>query len=507
MYNPEARNQGGYHSSRELKEIHDSVDEMSLEIEKDGLGYVENFGEPVPVLEVSSDSEEGSERSSERSTAPSRTESGDIGRRISRMERRRLKEEALARSQEYQAGQGQEREQNPVLERVPGPSTYPNDKQRRRWLPFFRRKSEDTTSGPVLQPQSVPYFSSNNGKRMIVNTPNYGYSTLFRREEAEEQSDNARATFYSETFNTTNTDYAAKISSFLDASRDSVSPEQPLRESVTVPVEPRRPILPELKRQVDAQIRKMREANPPEDYYRPPRVSSDNPLESDIPPANEVEVAGTVEPAAIIEGSEEPSEESSESAPHTTGEDENNEHDEIDFNFDDLDLRIDDLDSYTPFDEEGKEGAEVAAHEESAEPTEIVGESSESTEEDDSNKDDGFDFDNFDPSSLDIPSFEEEDKTEAAPQEASSRGEESTEEPSEPETASPEEAIPEVSSKPSDAPVAMSRMRVNIPHRSPTSALNKSTAGMPRGKYNPYTDSFIKAQWREDADADSSQTA
>ena len=164
MYNPAAQNQ----ESKELKENRRLVNEMGRSMAADDLGH-ENH---VPVLEVSPDIYKNSD-SGERPTIDfgslGRTENGEIGEKVSRIV-------------EVPAGRKQGEDLAP--ERAPITGAYSDEKQKRRWSLFGRRPKKTTTNNPAPQSQSGSYFRSNEGRRMVVDTPNYDRSTYFRHNEA-----------------------------------------------------------------------------------------------------------------------------------------------------------------------------------------------------------------------------------------------------------------------------------------------------------------------------------
>lgn len=424
MYNPE--------SSKELKEIQNSVDEMERMMAADNIGHVEE----IPVLRV----------------PPENSESGEIGRRMTRMERRRMREEgASAPTLEVPVGRRQGEALAP--EEPPKADVYRSEKQRHRWFPFGHAPKNT----PDSNPQSRPYFPSNEGRRMIVNTPDYDHSTYFRHEED-------------------------KRTSVLDRARKPASPEPP-QDSTSILDRARRPISSEQPQEFSSILDRARRSTSPEQRYESTSIL-DRARKSTLPEQPQASpsvldmarnTTASESPEPVTSAPVETTDESPEESPEPTA-----------------------AVSVETIDESPEESPEPAAS---------------TPEEDEQFEDDTFDFDNLD---LSIPSFEE-DETEATPDEESAEStsasdEGISEESSEPEPApSSEEAAPEAApEEPSDttAPNIVPRMRINIhqDYRS-ASALNKPTVKKP-GVYNPYTNSYDSPQWRplEDTNTDSPQT-
>jgi hypothetical protein len=455
MYSPEAQKQ----ESEELKKIRRSVDELDRRMAADGFGH----DSPVPVLETSSDGGESS-YSGERPTIDfdslGRTESGEIGKRISRMERRRMREEG-APVPKMEVPVGRKQGEDSAAERVASrPNPYFEEKQKHRWF-SFGRKSRDTSTSSPTPPQPGSYFQSNEGRRMIPDIPNYDHSAHFRHGENKdgrtENSERPQAdkvyrayqpegVFRNSSKDTTPKEQPRRTSVLRDSSGDAALKGQLVlvRDRSSVPSESTRIRTSALDRarssasseplDSDSVLRNLRETNPASENYKPPFITfitSEESSSSDTPPADEskvVEHDESVEPAtaAPVETIDESSEASPESADSATVEDGGSEDVDPDF-----------------FDKLGD---------------------------------------------LSIP---------------------------EPEDMLSEKATTETKPEPpvTPAPTLVPRMRMNIHQDRPrASALNKSAAKRSfkpeNAVYNPYTNSFTDAQWRplEDTDADSPQT-
>lgn len=327
MYNPE--------SSNELKEIQRSVDEMGRRMVEDNL--VESPESSVPVLRV----------------PPNSSESGEIGRRMTRMERRRMREEgASAPTLEVPVGRRQGEAIAP--EELPKADTYSNEKQKRRWFSFGHAPKNT----PDSNSQSKPYFPSNEGRRIIVNTPDYDHSVYFRHEEDKRTSvlDRARSS--------ANFEPSHDSPSILDRARRSTSPEQRY-ESTSVLDRARKSTLPEQPQASPSVLDMARNATAPES----PEPVTSAPVET-----TDESLEESPEPTAAVsvETIDESPEESPEPATSTPEEDEQFEDDT--FDFDNLDLSIpsfeEDETEATPDEEsaESTSASDEGISEESSEP-------------------------------------------------------------------------------------------------------------------------------------------
>ena len=384
---------------------------------------------PAPTIEVSPNSNKASE----------------YGKRMTRMMRReQLREKGL---REYES-------RAPILEvptgRRQGESTaetvsrratsYSSEKQRHRLFNFFRPKEEATPQ----QTQSRPYFSSNEGRRIVPNVPDYGVATNFRREqgnigrrERPEASERPQDRSYRVT---------QPESVFRDSSKN-VPPQEPPRRTRVLD-RSRGSTTPESSFNPTSVLRNLQENNPPEGLFRrPAKESGDNSPKNfsrPLPLPDEPVVTASTETEPIT---------------FTFGEDED--------------------------DPSKKDSSEFIIPPEKPAPAEPI---TFNFEEDDDAEDDSFDFDNLD---LSIPSFE--DGEEAQPK---------------PNTATPsEEAAPEVTPEPANAAPIVPRMRMHIHERPSVSMLRKPASERSFASkdpvYNPYTNSSIyHAQYRDPEDID-----
>ncbi|MBR3318922.1 hypothetical protein IKG06_00230 [Candidatus Saccharibacteria bacterium] len=413
MYNPEAQSQERRPSSKELEAIRHAVGEMGRSMIEDGYGHIENIGRRAPTLEVSrenDDNQGGRERPAIDFDSIGRTESGDIGRRISRMEkRRRLEENERRYVPEIPVGrrEGEVR----TAETAPRAAAYGEEKWWRRLLSFLRPPEEDSASSNALQQRpEEAFFQSNKGRQQIYRAPDYDATRAFRREQN---------------------------------SSSAGSESSPSVEDV---------------------LRNLRRNNPQEESYRRPIEGTEEVLPIDpIERAAESD-AGKESSKANAAPEEAVSEESSEASTP-------NDEEDVDFDFDNLDLRL-------PFDDENTGEASSEQAEESSE-----------TSPSDDEEDVDFDFDNLNLSIDD---------------------EENGEVPSKQDT----EPVPETAPEPVVQPTIVPRMKMHIQERPAASALRKPASARnfkpTNAVYNPYTDSFINAQYRDPEDigpnTDSPQT-